>query len=1080
LAPLSLTKGNTITRKYNETLHNQCSFEQIIKGQNNYHNLTGGNDVNNLSYSTYHVNKDQIDRKNIGFIKDKIKYLYLNPDDISINIIKEGLLGMKIFKENMTYAFLIKIRRVNETYKMAGGHGIWKTGDLSDNSILQIYRVIIDKLNNFVEDYSDEEMDLIQIMFIELDPLPKLKLKNINKLKLDKDLVNIGKIKKSFNDNYIPFSMNLNYYGEKLDYEINKKGYINKIILKVNDVAQDIYENIVYEFDNPMIKGGSKIILKKVLNKSNINIYINYRRFKAKYSDFDNEITRMNILIINDSNINQDTPTAQSVPTTSPTPSVTSLNECREIEVFTINDISKIEARIGDPKFVVYDTPLNKDKTEFIRRINDFSLHINNDKVIKYEHKIVLPVIKFKNLSLNKYVKNSNIGVFDIETYYDITKDKSFTYALGFKIFKGETKLFYKKPDQTSNDLIIECINSMLKAAYDKYIFYVHNLFGYDSIFILSALVDYNSKNNDYYKIKAIFRDNRIIKLEITINIVKSTRKITFVDSYLMIQSSLSKIAKDFECYNIKGTFPYEFVNEKNLYYIGNTPDKKYFNSISDDDYNIILSNNWDCKKETLKYLENDLNTLMEIIDKFGKYIYLNYNLQITDCLTISKLAINILYNNYINKERDKIKSLPLINRPNIYNFIKLSYFGGICEVYKPFGENLKYYDINSEYPFVAKNAMPGNLVTYMELQDSEVDKGNTLDLDNLFGFFYCKVKTTNNYLGLLPLHINNSLILPNGEFYGVWFSEELKFAKEHGYEIQVINGYHFNKVNFVFNKFVDDLYKTKLKATGIEKAITKLLLNSSFGRFGMSILKPETDIVDKKKLEFLLTTYKVLDMKQLNLDTFIVNYESNPSKKIIEDVGLDYSKILNSKKDIEIKTKFGFVSVSTASSITAYARIYINKIKLLILKLGGKLYYSDTDSIVTDIELPEELVGKDLGQFKLEYIVKKAIFITSKTYMLELEDGTIIKKAKGVNSNSLTINDYENMYLKGKDSNAEKTYSKLDFSEGTVNIYKKSNIIRHNSYTKREKIYNNEGLWIDSKARNFYSFNLEDHQDNT
>ena len=1014
----------TIKQKYKWKDH--YNFKQIIL-KNNYHTL----------YNGINKNYQNIDKKYIGFNKDKIKYLYLNPTDLSISILKEGLLDMKYFKTDIRYAFLIKLRRVDGSFKMAGSHGIWDSGDFSEGKILELYRIIINNLNEFVEDYTDEDIDLIQIMFIELNPLPKLKLKNINKLKLRKDLVRISKTKKYFNDNYIPFSMNLNYYGEKLDYNIDEKGYINYINLR----NQDIYEKIVFDLDDPEIKGGSNIILNKVKNESKINIYMNNRKIKARYSDFGNDLTRMNILIINDNDINQ-----------------------RIIEVFTIKNINNIENRIGDPKFVVYDTPLNEDKTEFIRRINDFSLHIHNDKVIKYEKKIMLPIIVYKDLSVDKHVRNSNIGVFDIETYYDIKKDKSFTYALGFKIFKGETKLFYKKPDQSSNELIIECINSMLRRAYDKYTFYVHNLHGYDSIFVLSALLDYNSKNDQFYKIKTIFRDNRIIKLEISINTGKnSTRKITFLDSYLMITSSLDKIAKNFECEYSKGIFPYDFINENNLYYIGDTPNKKYFNGISEIEYNKNLSNTWDCKKETLNYLENDLNTLMEIIDKFGKYIYLKYGLQITDCLTIAKLAISILYTNYLNKEK-KINSLPLINKPAIYNFIKLSYFGGITEVYKPFGENLFYYDINSEYPFVSKNPMPGNLINYMELQDQEVNNGKTLELEDLFGYFYCKVKTTNNYLGLLPLHINDSLVLCNGEFYGVWFSEELKFAKEHGYEIQVINGYNFNKVNNIFDKFVDELYDIKLNERGIVKSITKLILNSSFGRFGMSIIKPETEIVDTDKLELLLTTRKVLDTKQLSLDRFIVNYESDISKQIIDDVGLDYSKILNNNKDIETKNKYGFVSVSTASAITAYARIYINKIKLLILKLGGKIYYSDTDSIVSNIKLPVEFVGNDLGQFKLEYKIKKAFFITSKTYMLELEDGTIIKKAKGVNSDSLTVNDYEDMYLKSKDATALKSHSNLDFSEGSVNIYTKSTTIRHNSYLKRDKIYNNEGLWIDTK----------------
>ena len=106
-------------------------------------------------------------------------------------------------------------------------------------------------------------------------------------------------------------------------------------------------------------------------------------------------------------------------------------------------------------------------------------------------------------------------------------------------------------------------------------------------------------------------------------------------------------MGKDFDCNNQKGYFTYKFVNNNNLNYIGKTPDKNYFNNISDSEYNKILNDKWDLKLETLKYLEKDLDTLMEVIEKFGRYIYNEYGLQITDALTISKLAINILYSNY-------------------------------------------------------------------------------------------------------------------------------------------------------------------------------------------------------------------------------------------------------------------------------------------------------------------------------------------------------------------------------------------------------------------------------------------------
>lgn len=43
-----------------------------------------------------------------------------------------------------------------------------------------------------------------------------------------------------------------------------------------------------------------------------------------------------------------------------------------------------------------------------------------------------------------------------------------------------------------------------------------------------------------------------------------------------------------------------------------------------------------------------------------------------------------------------------------------------------------------------------------------------------------------------------------------------------------------------------------------------------------------------------------------------------------------------------------------TASAILGYARIYMTQAIIYILKNGGNIYYTDTDSLVTDIKLPD------------------------------------------------------------------------------------------------------------------------------
>jgi DNA polymerase elongation subunit (family B) len=67
-----------------------------------------------------------------------------------------------------------------------------------------------------------------------------------------------------------------------------------------------------------------------------------------------------------------------------------------------------------------------------------------------------------------------------------------------------------------------------------------------------------------------------------------------------------------------------------------------------------------------------------------------------------------------------------------------------------------------------------------------------------------------------------------------------------------------------------------------------------------------------------------------------------------------------------------------------SYARIEMMELKMLLIKLGIKLYYTDTDSIFVDNEIPNSLVGKELGQLKDELnggIIKKAYFLGIKKY---------------------------------------------------------------------------------------------------
>lgn len=133
------------------------------------------------------------------------------------------------------------------------------------------------------------------------------------------------------------------------------------------------------------------------------------------------------------------------------------------------------------------------------------------------------------------------------------------------------------------------------------------------------------------------------------------------------------------------------------MFYKGNTPDSSYYKDLDLETYNSIYTKNWSFEIEAIKYLKKDLYSLYQVLVKANHQFFLCFDTQKTESLTISKLALDI----YL-KHHYKEGTIPLINHKNLYKTIKKAYYGGMTEVYKPYGENLYYYVVNSLYPFVA------------------------------------------------------------------------------------------------------------------------------------------------------------------------------------------------------------------------------------------------------------------------------------------------------------------------------------------------------------------------------------------
>ena len=632
----------------------------------------------------------------------------------------------------------------------------------------------------------------------------------------------------------------------------------------------------------------------------------------------------------------------------------------------------------------------------YIRRFGNNTFFVQNNNIIYLEKTIDLKPIKRElHSDIKTIIEDVRIGVIDIETYTENNLAK--VYALGF-LTNLDTKpnLYYiEAKNLNSSDIILNCINEMLRSKYKGITFYAHNLGNFDSVFIIKAILEYNKKLNNTsksesevespYILKTVCRDDVILKLTIKRKIGDTLHSLSILDSYRILTHSLHDLAGKYEVEIKKGCFPHKFSGKDTLFYIGETPNINYYNrDVTPEQYKEIKKDIWNFKEESLDYLSKDLRSLYQILVKVNRTLFLDLDVCFTKCLTISKLAFEVFSKDYLSID----KPIPLINKKGMYRDLKLGYYGGNTEVYRPYGENLYYYDVNSLYPYVSLNDMVG-------LQCCKQDYINLkADLEDLFGFFYCEVKApTSHYLGLLPLKTKTGIIFPVGVWSGMYFSEELKFAAANGYQVNIKWGYKFNRVSNVFTDYVNSLYRMKSHPKNItQKNLAKSLLNNLLGRFGMDINKPVTEIVDNKTFNELSLTRRITNKKDITDDDILVTYSPDIDQSVCVDFGIDFIEAL---KQIKVGSTGTFkgVSVPISAAITAYGRIHMSKIKLDILNKGGKIYYNYTDSIVTDINLSSDMIdAKLIGKLKLENEIKEAYFISGKTYYLVLKDGGYIQ----------------------------------------------------------------------------------------
>ncbi len=398
-----------------------------------------------------------------------------------------------------------------------------------------------------------------------------------------------------------------------------------------------------------------------------------------------------------------------------------------------------------------------------------------------------------------------------------------------------------------------------------------------------------------------VYAGSRFISLKNT----DQKNSVVFNDSLNLFPVSLAQLGKEIGL--AKGTTPDKFINP---------------------------GSNRKITKEDINYCVRDVEILYKAIINFHDLCYENWNIR-AGC-TIGQTALRIFTTNYLDDTKK-------ISNHDVH--FRKSYYGGRTEVLggRKF-KNLCYcYDFNSLYPSCMISGV------YPEPSGLEMTVKSNINFIMAFeGVSRVKVKVPDQWYPPLPYKVKGSgkLIFPVGTFTGWYNHNELRPRITDG-TIKVLEVYRtiYSRSTWMpFSGFIEDLYRMRLEAKHngeyVKSLYVKYLMNSLYGKFGQ-----------KRRMEEIGHT---LDEKDDGWYFFPFNSDT--------DLGL--WKMLDDKRKVVIQDSPKAI-ISLASYTTSYARMKLFDAVTDILKRGGRVFYTDTDSVFTDIQLEE---SDDLGKLKLEH----------------------------------------------------------------------------------------------------------------
>lgn len=396
-------------------------------------------------------------------------------------------------------------------------------------------------------------------------------------------------------------------------------------------------------------------------------------------------------------------------------------------------------------------------------------------------------------------------------------------------------------------------LSHVLTSDYDGWRFFAHFGGRFDVHYVFDWLREHEPRT--YMEINC--SGSAVISLTVR----QGKKRWRFVDSYRLMPASLATITHEF-----------------------NVQHKK----LSGREFTDLLYNEYDCR---------GLYEVLEIFfDEFG-----------ICSETIASHSMRVFRSHFLQRD---------IFQPatDVENFVRASYFGGRCEIYRYDPAELNHYDINSLYPRAMLEPVP---IEYL-FQTRTLPDDDT----NRIGFFRAKIKYPDCDIPVLPWRLEK-LYFPVGKFEGTFTSMELRRAIEQGAEVSIIEGRMFHAEPLLAG-FTEKLFSMKQQAE-VEgnhgrRYITKIVMNSLYGKWGQRREQRSFIVDDGREGVFPLPN------------------------------GLAYYMM---------ESRACHIMPHISSAITSRARLII-----FDLLQKAKNWYTDTDSLFTNSVYP---VSTKLGDLKFE-----------------------------------------------------------------------------------------------------------------